>query len=134
MADDAAQYTLVMSQDQAELISRACELYCRLRCGQLNELCHELLTPTNTEAYITHRNVTDQLIFSLKRIFFPNLKNSDSYYGVGHDKQADRAFDIHQVLRNTIAQQKPIHHPYAVCYDTPHQYSDLPLPRCEVQP
>lgn len=54
--------------------------------------------------FCERRDKAEELLFELKRLFFPDLYPSrGASYGVGHNLQSDRAWDIYQVVRFAMA-------------------------------
>ena len=64
------KYMLLLNEDQARLVSRACEFYCRLHIGQLDEIRHELLLKETKERICERSQEAEALLYRLKRLSF----------------------------------------------------------------
>jgi len=99
-----------LTDEQAYIIRDSLELYARIRTGDFEQIWNTLVwdceknggvkgtTPNN---YIWHN-----IVNILKELWFPNLNNNGGYssnWGVGHDKPADKAWTIMEVIRYYLA-------------------------------
>ena len=125
------KYMLLLNEDQARLVSRACEFYCRLHIGQLDEIRHELLLKETKEKIYERSQEAEALLYRLKRLFFPALCGHGHSYGVGYDSLSDRAWNIYTALRYKIAWYNHPEGGIGVNFDPPMQLSDEPIPHCE---
>lgn len=126
-------YCLTMSEEQAELISSACDFYGRIILGQfdrITEECLEIREPI--ESYCKDRDMANDLLRLARRICYPDLIYPGASYGIGHSEKADRLYDIHQVLRNKVAWSVQPTGSLGVHHDPPMRFSDLPLPTCTI--
>lgn len=114
-------YTLHLTKRQVELLSYACDRFSRLICGQdwtFQELMEEAWEKRCKEAVGGHgmdnewdggwyamRHEAEEISHQIKKKFW-NL-DSNTLYGVGYDDTADILFDIHQVLRRQLWEDKP---------------------------
>ena len=69
-----AKYTLELNEVQAQTVSQACEFFARIKMGQ----------------------------FDARKAIYPELNGIGHSYGVGKFADADRAFDVYQVLRHAL--------------------------------
>lgn len=97
------KYILTITQEQADIISKACDLYSRIRLGQFERLIDHTLEERLCDGldvgnFIDRKNAANVLLESARKICFPELERNTSY-GIGHDKDAQIAFGVHQVLR-----------------------------------
>lgn len=105
---------LTLTEDQASLISAACEFYSRVRLGQFQEIvwhCSGMRGAENPEE-------AEAAWLALRKLIYPDLHGVGHSYGYGKFEDADKAFDVHQVIRHTLGDER-----------TPFSYYDLP--KCE---
>lgn len=129
--DENLRYTLTMTEEQARVVSRACELYARLLYGQLDELNHELLLRESREDICARRELANDFLMMLKQIYFPGLHGPGHSYGIGHDVVSDRAWAAYQAIRYTMAWHDHPEGGIGVHFDPPFSYGDEPLPVCQ---
>lgn len=107
-------YQLTLTEEEANLVSRACEFYARVRMGQFGEIpfwCTDMRGPEDSDA-------TQADWLALRKQIYPDLNGVGHSYGMGKFKDADKAFDVHQVIRHALgAPRKP--------------FSYNKLPKCE---
>lgn len=113
---------LRLTPEQAEIVARACEFYARIKMGQFDEipyhcLQHEL--PGNE--YCNRRQAAERALLEARKYIYPELHGIGHSYGVGKFQDADRAFDVYQVLRYALGDPR-----------TPFTF-DEPLPFCTVK-
>ena len=128
-------YTLTLTETQVREISHACDVVARLRIGQSLDALRELRT-------VTEDRLREDL-WKLETYISETLGFAPgSSFGVGLFEDADRLFDIHQVLRNRLAWDAAIEkglvkenearnwpQMMTVDYDEPMKYSsEQPLP------
>lgn len=104
---------LTLTEDQARLVGMACEFYARIRMGQFGEIpfrCAEKHCPKDPEA-------TKRAWLELRKHIYPDLCGIGHSYGIGKFDDADRAFDVYQVIRYAMGGQPP--------------FSYHELPKCE---
>lgn len=126
------RYMLLLNEEQARMVSRACEFYCRLHIGQLDEVRHELLLKETKEQMCERSQEAETLLYRLKQLFFPSLHGHGHSYGVGHDRLSDRAWNVYTALRYRIAWHNHPEGGIGVNFDPPMQLSDEPIPDCRV--
>jgi len=130
------EYILYMDAETAQIVSRACELYARLRCGQFEEI--QLLTvwPQNENGDPTFggriQTCREHLELA-RRAAFPELTGPGHSYGVGKFRDSDTAWNVYQAVRYIKAWHEHPEGGYTVDFRTPLKYSDAPMPRCEVR-
>ena len=131
--DSSLRYVVTMTEEQARAASRACELYCRLIDGQLDELNHDLLLRETREDICERREEAMDLLLKLKKIYFPELHGHGHSYGLGHDIVADRAWVVYQAIRYCMAWHDHPEGGIGCHFDPPFSLNvDEPLPSCEV--
>lgn len=110
---------LTMTEEQAKIVSLACEFYARVRMGQFNEIVWHLLDiKIPGEEYCERREKAEQLLLEARKPLYPDLHGVGHSYGIGKFDDADLAFDVHQVIRHEMGNGRP-----------PFSYHDLPI--CE---
>lgn len=104
---------LTLTEEQAQLVGMACEFYARIRMGQFGEIafrCAEKHCPKDREA-------ADRAWLELRKHIYPDLCGIGHSYGIGKFEDADKAFDVYQVIRQTMHGIQPF-----IYYE---------LPKCE---
>ena len=110
---------LTMTEEQAKIVSLACEFYARVRMGQFNEIVWHLLDiKIPSGEYCERREKAEQLLLDVRKQLYPDLHGAGHSYGIGKFDDADLAFDVHQVIRHEMGDGR-----------TPSSYHDLPI--CE---
>lgn len=123
-------YTLTMDAETAHVVSRACEFYARILMAQWKELSWEMTIRDGT--YDERRPVCEAFIERARMAAFPELVRGQ-YYGVGHDRKADTAWNAYQAIRYAIAWHDHPDGGITVNFDKPLRVSDAPMPKCEVK-
>ncbi|MFW6310953.1 MAG: hypothetical protein ACOC1K_01830, partial [Nanoarchaeota archaeon] len=110
-------YLIELSKNQLELISFCCDVISRIKAGQIKEI-KRVLSNINTNN--NDLKVIDYYLREIKKIYFSELEEN-SYYGITNtelDENAKILYDIHQVIRNTIAwKNQPEGNPLRVDFD-----------------
>lgn len=110
---------LTMTEEQAKIVSLACEFYARVRMGQFNEIVwHTLDIKIPGGEYCERRERAEQLLLDVRKQIYPDLHGAGHSYGIGKFDDADLAFDVHQVIRREMGDERP-----------PFSYHELPT--CE---
>lgn len=110
---------LTLTEEQAKVVSRACEFFCRIKIGQFNEITWELLD-YGLEDYCERRDAIEQFLLAARKLIYPELLYSFGHsYGIGKFDDADMAFDVYQVLRHQLGDWRE---PFEFYH---------PLPKCE---
>lgn len=108
---------LNLTDEQARIVSRACEFYARMRYGQFWELIPETLElerpfPDN---FSERRDNAEKHLLIARTWLLPELHGRGHSYGMGYDEISDRAYDVYQVLRKELGDER-----------IPFSYYDLP--------
>lgn len=93
---------LTMSEETAEIVSRACEFYARVKMGQFGEIvwwCAE-------HHYVEEARAAEQAWLEFRKHIYPELHGVGHSYGIGKFEDADRAFDVYQVLRRQFGDSR----------------------------
>ena len=140
-------YTLHITERQAKLLSYACDRFSRLICGQddsFQELMEEAWEKRCKEAVGGHgmdkewdggwyamRHDAEAICKQIKKRFWGLDWNA--LYGVKYDDTADILFDLHQVIRKRLWDDRPEHEKsyITVDSDTPMQFGSEPLAKIE---
>lgn len=110
---------LTMTEEQAKIVSLACEFYARVRMGQFNEIVWHLLDiKIPSGEYCERRERAEQLLLEARKQLYPDLHGAGHSYGIGKFDDADLSFDVHQVIRREMGDERP-----------PFSYHELPT--CE---
>lgn len=116
----AKEYCLHLTEEQAEILSTACEFYSRIRIGQFGEITWNCLDIREAENYCERREAAEDLLFAARKFIYPDLHGVGHSYGIGKFDDADISFDIHQSVRYALGNsRKP--------------FSLRPIPVCEVK-
>ena len=117
----AKEIILKLNEEQAQIVSGACEFYARVRMGQFEEISHQLMVPQKfDDTWCSRRDGAEQALLLARRFIYPELNGRGHSYGVGKFRDADLAFDVYQVLRQHFGDER-----------TP--FSEYPLPECTVE-
>lgn len=107
---------LELTDEQAQIVSVACEFYARVRMGQFNEIVMNTLDMSlPTGDYCTRRDNAEKLLLEARKELYPELHGVGHSYGMGKFDDADRAYDVHQVIRYVLGDDR-----------TPFSYHELP--------
>lgn len=107
---------LELTEEEASLVSQACEFYARIRIGQFSEIPYYCINPS-AEDYCNRRDLANEYLLMARKQIYPNLSGIGHSYGIGKFKDADKAYDVHQVLREKLHGTKPFSYdPLPVCY------------------
>lgn len=111
---------IVVSDAQAELISGVCELYARVRMGQFKEIIWYFLDmKLPSEDYCERRDEAEQLLLKARESIYPDLHGIGHSYGIGKFEDADKVYDVHQVIRYARGHWRE-------------PFSYYPVPKCTV--
>ena len=107
---------LTLTEEQAKIVSTACEFYARVRMGQFSEIAYQTLDLSiPCDSYCDRRDEAEKLLLEARKQLYPELHGAGHSYGIGKFKDADLAYDVHQVLRNQFGDGRP-----------PFSYHELP--------
>lgn len=109
---------LTLTDEQAKIVSVACEFYARMRMGQFQEILFNCMQSEPKDNFCDRREHAEMHLFAARKSIMPELKGRGHSYGIGKFKDADQAFDVHQVIRHQFGDGR-----------TPFSYYDLP--KCE---
>ena len=90
---------LTMSEETARVVSIACEFYARMRFGQYKELTWNFMEGKPDAEWCERRERAEDHLLAARKEIMPELLGWGHSYGIGKFEDADRAFDVHQVLR-----------------------------------
>ena len=110
---------LTLTEEQAQIVSRACEFYARIRMGQFMEIVYNCLE-VKQDHYCEKQEALERVLLHAREYTHPDLERTFGHsYGMGKYEDADRAFDVHQVIRHALG-------------DDREPFSLLDLPKCEL--
>ena len=113
-------YNLKLTENQVKVLSRACDVYSRLICGQDREYqdlfeaawekrCKEatgnIMDGEFEGGWYKMRNDAEKLCKEIKKKFWG--LNGGSLYGVKYSETSDVLFDLHQVIRHQLWLDRP---------------------------
>lgn len=91
---------LKMSENQARIVSRACEFFARVRMGQFNEVIWLTMTAiASRDDFNARRDAAVEYLLKAREQLYPELHGFGSSYGMGQFEEADTAYDVYMVLR-----------------------------------
>lgn len=111
---------LELTEEQARIVSVACEFYARIRMGQFKEIALRTLDLSiPCDDYCERRDHAERLLLEARKELYPELHGVGHSYGIGKFEDADKAFDVHQVIRHAMGDER-----------VPFSYHELPV--CKV--
>ena len=129
------EVTLKLTEKQAEVVVAALDLYSRILIGQTEEVERVYRWLPGDRLSLKKLQTAKHLLDDVKHVLWGFLPGSS--YGIHHPDVHDdarKAFDLQQVIRNTIARTKNPKGGSQVIYDTPTQTStEEPLATIEVK-
>lgn len=96
------KYKLTLTEEQAEIVAAACELYMRIRMGQFGEITFLNMIGQSMDGtnWVSRRDGADSLLFRARALIYPELgADRGRSYGVGKFDDADVAYNVYQALR-----------------------------------
>lgn len=116
MKEKKTMIKLTLTEEQARIVSTACEFFARIKMGQFNEIIwHTMDFETGSDDYCERRDKAQELLFEARQYLFPELHGIGHSYGIGKFDDADMAFDVYQVIRPFLGDKR-----------TPFSFHDLP--------
>lgn len=110
---------LTLTEEQARIVSTACEFFARIKMGQFNEIIwHTMDFQNGSDDYCERRDKAQELLFEARQYLYPELHGIGHSYGMGAFDDADTAFDVYQVIRPFFGDAR-----------TPFSFNELP--KCE---
>ena len=108
---------LTLTDEQARIVSRACEFYARIVMGQFKEIIWECICirAGKNDDICQRCDEAERLLFEARKQIYPELHGPGHSYGIGKFERADKAFDVHQVIRYAMGHWR-----------TPFSYHELP--------
>lgn len=107
---------LTLTDEQARIVSRACEFYARILMGQFHEIVWDCLDlRPETGDFCERRDEAERLLYEARKHIYPELHGRGHSYGIGKFEHADKAFDVHQVIRYAMGHWR-----------SPFSYHELP--------
>ncbi len=126
------QIKITMTERQADVVEKALDLYSRIICGQFCEILSVIRH--NSPHFEMSENSEGYLLLAQQTVF-PELGHSHGGFSIGSvraGKVAHVAYDIQQAIRHERAWERDPNGGIQVDFDTPQQYSDIPLPKVDV--
>lgn len=97
---------LTMSEETAKVVSAACDFYSRMRIGQYGELIQRMMDGYPDIDWRRRRDEAETLLYMARARIMPELEYTEHSWGIGRFEDADRAFDVHQVLRQKFGDHR----------------------------
>lgn len=94
---------LTLDEKQAKLVSRACEFYARVRMGQFGEIVWQCAD----KHYVDDIDAATRAWLELRKHVYPDLHGPAHSYGIGKFEDADKVYDVHQVIRFAMGGSYP---------------------------
>lgn len=107
-----------MSENQAQIVARACEFFARIRMGQFNEIIWLAMSGEwEKDDACERRDAAKEALSKAREALYPELHGEGHSYGIGKFEDADTAYDVYMVLRQLFGDPR-----------TPFSMSKEPLP------
>lgn len=102
------QDQFLLTTEQAVQLSSQCEFSARMHLGQFTELPLRVLDIRKLGSYefCRRREEAETLLLAARKLIFPGLGAPGHSNGIGGFDEADFAFDIHQVLRTFLGDNR----------------------------
>lgn len=111
---------LILSDEQARIVSKACEFFARIKLGQFDEIVfHTLDHKIEIGEYSERKERATKYLLEARKSIYPELYGIGHSYGIGKFEDADKAFDVHQVIRHAMGDERDL-------------FSYYDLPECEL--
>ena len=121
MTKESPLYKLTLTKEQAQIVSRACELYARIRVGQFDEIIRDCLEPDiKAGDFCQRKEIAVYHLLEARKEIYPELNGFGHSYGIGKFEDADISFDVYQVIRYALGSDRE-------------PWSMRTLPECEVE-
>lgn len=102
-----AKYILTLNDEQAKIVAQACEFFARIKFGQFQEISTVCLSNgLSEEEYYIQQKLAIRHLLEARKVIYPELHGISHSYGIGKFPEADRAFDVYQVLRYALGDQR----------------------------
>lgn len=94
---------LELTEEEARLVGRACEFFARVKMGQFGEIVWHTANKHCPE----DPAAAEQAWLELRKQIYPDLQGVGHSYGIGKFEDADKVFDVHQVIRYALGGPVP---------------------------
>lgn len=100
-------YVLKLTDEQAKVVSRACEFFARMKMGQFTEVIHNCMD-VRSDNFCQRRECAEKSLLLARTYTHPELEPSFGHsHGIGKFEDADTAYDVHQVIRYAMGGNEP---------------------------
>ena len=100
-------YKLILTEEQARVVSIACEFFARMKMGQFNELIwYTMDSQHGSDDYCDRSDKARELLYEARKYLYPELNGYGHSYGIGKFDDADTAFDVYQVIRPFLGDER----------------------------
>lgn len=95
---------LTMTEDDARYVANACEFFARVKNGQFKEIIWNFLDiRMDADDFCKRQEQMEDLLYKARAILYPQLgEHIGSSWGYGKFRDADKAFDVYQLLRAAL--------------------------------
>lgn len=101
------KYILTLNDEQAKIVAQACEFFSRIKFGQFQEISTLCLSnELSEEEHYWQQELATRHLLEARKVIYPELHGISHSYGIGKFPEADRAFEVYQVLRYTLGDQR----------------------------
>ena len=109
---------LTLTDEQAKIVATACEFYARVKMGQFNEIRWLCMRDFSAPDFCKRKDEAERLLWEARKKIYPDLQGAGHSYGMGKFEDADKSFDVYQVIEYALGGKRE-----------PFSYYDLP--KCE---
>lgn len=125
-------YTLTLSKEQAEVVSRATEFLARVQMGQLEDVYYQLLDGQKLkDLHRTQQQTVRQLLADAALIITGHRGATLGIHTEAVPDSARTAWDIYQVVRHVLAWERQPEGGIQVSFDEPRSVNNKPLATME---
>lgn len=138
---------LLLTDEQAKVVMRACELLSRLRIGQLEHVMEEVeefafkdMPPPEDDqhnvafdrAFERVKNSRACISFA-KGCIFQDIGGSPGVsYGIGHDRKGDIAWNVYTAIRHEVSWHEHPEGGFGVNFNPKTEYCGSPVELCKI--
>lgn len=127
-----ANYVLTLSDDQANIVKDACELYARLGLGQFNRITEMFLDRAPlVEDYTKRRDEANSLLKQAAVAIYG--EDDRGFVAPPRSVDRERAWNVYQVIRHAQAWHEHPEGGRTVNFDEPFSLIDELLPKCRIE-
>lgn len=100
--------TLTLTEEQAKIVSKACEFFARVRIGQFQEITFNLMRDKPLpDDFCRRKEQAEIMLLEARKYIYPELRGMGHSYGIGKFDDADMAYDVHQAISHCLGGPEP---------------------------